>query len=72
MLSQLLIEELRAVAASFVGEGEVRLSDGRTAFLARGEHAQERCRERMQALAPNEIALSGIIDCAPGVYGFVL
>lgn len=72
MLSKLLMEELSRIAASFVGEGEVQLTNGRKAFLARGEDAPERCMARIAQLPDTQIPLSGVIEYAPGVYGFVL
>lgn len=72
MLSKLLTEELRAAAAFTGNEGEVSLADGRTAFLVKGDNAEQRCTERFTQLPTTQIPLSGVIECAPGVYGFAL
>lgn len=71
MLSQTLLSELRTVAASFVGEGEVQLSNGRVAFLSRNSDGDASCRFYVENLPKTSIPLSGVAEVIPGVYGVV-
>lgn len=71
MLSNTLLGELRVIAQSFTGEGEVHLSDGRVAFLARGEDGEAECRAYMEQLPETSVPLSGVCEVIPGVYGVV-
>lgn len=71
MLSQTILTELRTVAASFAGEGEVQLSDGRVAFLSRNSEGDESCRNYIENLPKTSIPLSGVVEVIPGVYGVV-
>ncbi len=71
MLSQTLLSELRTVAASFAGEGEVPLSDGRVAFLSRSDDGETSCRTYIENLPKTTVPLSGVTLVIPGVYGVV-